>query len=465
MLQLETLPASLAGLLWVFRPCFTAPTFRTFCALAAGLVAQPGRRTVCGMLVGAGLAGVWHHWRAHRFFARAAWSVSQVGAVLAGLVADRLIPAGAAVLIAVDDTVFRRSGPRVADAFWQHDGSRPGPRQARVGYGNNWLIAGIVLALPFTDRPVCLPVAFALVAQNGASKQVLTGQLIATLAAALPGRRLHVVADSAYAGADGAETRKALHGRGLPAGVSLTSRLRTNAVLTAIATPVPGKAGRPKRIGHRLGTAKHLATLMTAQARWTSATVSRYGRTDQVELAETTCLWYGVYRSRTVRVILLRNPNRHTTGRTTGRPTGRTGAGYHLALVTTDLTSPADQIVTRYAARWSIEVAIEDAKQITGAGQARNRTPTAVARTVPFALIVQSLVVLWYTLHGHQPDTITERRNQAPWYRDKTHPAYLDMIITLRRILIAARFRAGIARQPTPQETLAVHQAWAQAAA
>jgi hypothetical protein len=457
MLQLETLPASLVGLLWVFRPCFTAPTFRAFCALVAGLVAQPGRRTVCGMLVGAGLAGVWHHWRAHRFFARAAWDVSQVGAVLAGLVADRLIPAGAAVLIAVDDTVFRRSGPRVADAFWQHDGSRPGPRQARVSYGNNWLIAGIVLTLPFTDRPVCLPVAFALVAKNGASKQFLTGQLIATLAAALPGRHLHVVADSAYAGADGAETRKALHGRGLPAGVSLTSRLRANAVLTAIANPVPGKAGRPKRIGHRLGTAKHLAARLSAQARWAAATVSRYGRTDQAELAETTCLWYGVYRSRTVRVILLRDPGRRTTG--------RTGAGYHLALVTTDLTSPADQIVTRYAARWSIEVAIEHAKQITGAGQARNRTPTAVARTVPFALIAQSLVVLWYTLHGHQPDTITERRNQAPWYRDKTQPSYLDMITKLRRVLIAARFRAGRTTNPTPQETLAVHQAWAEAAA
>jgi hypothetical protein len=322
-----------------------------------------------------------------------------------------------------------------------------------VGYGNNWLIAGIVLTLPFCDRPVCLPVAFALLTQNGASKQVLTGQLIATLAAALPGRCLHVVTDSAYAGADGAETRTALHGRGLPGGVSLTSRLRANAVLTAIATPIPGKAGRPKRIGDRLGTAKHLAAAITAQARWTSATVSRYGRTDQVELAETTCLWYGVYRSRTVRVILLRDPDRHTT------------AGYHLALITTDLTSPADQIVTRYAARWSIEVAIEDAKQITGAGQARNRTPTAVARTVPFALIVQSLVVLWYTLHGHQPDTITTRRNQAPWYRTKTQPSHLDMIVTLRRILIAARFRAGTARQPTPEETLAVHQAWAEAAA
>ena len=61
-------------LLAEFRPCFTAPTFTTFVLLAAGLAARPAGRTVCGMLAGAGLGGVWHHSRAHRFFATAAWS-------------------------------------------------------------------------------------------------------------------------------------------------------------------------------------------------------------------------------------------------------------------------------------------------------------------------------------------------------------------------------------------------------
>jgi DDE superfamily endonuclease len=454
MLQLETLPASLAGLVWAFRPCFTAPTFRTFAALVAGMVAQPGRHTVCGMLVGAGLSRVWRHWRAHRFFSQARWCAQRVGLVAAGLVVQHLVPAGAAVLVAVDDTLFRRSGRRVAEAFWQHDGSRPGPAPAQVGYGNNWLIAGIVVTLPFLDRPVCLPVAFTLVGKDGPGKQVLAGQLIGAIVAALPGRRLDVVADAWYAGADGAAgaARGATRGRGFPPGVSLTSRLRANATLTAIATPTRGRGGRggrPKRIGAPLGKPKDLATT----AAWHPAQVSRYGRTDQVDLADIRCLWYGVYRSRTVRVILLRDP---------GRPAK---AGYQLALITTDLHSPAADIVTRYAARWSIEVAIEDAKQITGAGQARNRTRTAVQRTVPFALIVQSLVVLWYTRHGHQPDTITERRDQTPWYRSKTQPSYLDMITKLRRILIAARFRGGRATDPTPEETLAVHQAWAEAAA
>jgi len=71
MLPDVTLPASLTLLLAVFEPCFTAPAFRTFCALACGFWAQTGRRTVCGMLTGARLSRTWAHHRAHYFFARA----------------------------------------------------------------------------------------------------------------------------------------------------------------------------------------------------------------------------------------------------------------------------------------------------------------------------------------------------------------------------------------------------------
>ena len=71
MLPEPTLPASLAALLGALRPCFTARSFRTFCALAAGLAGQVRRRTCVGMLLGAGLARAWPHDRAHYFFARA----------------------------------------------------------------------------------------------------------------------------------------------------------------------------------------------------------------------------------------------------------------------------------------------------------------------------------------------------------------------------------------------------------
>jgi hypothetical protein len=79
MLPGATVPCSLADLFTVFRPCFTAPTFRTFLGLVVGLIGQTRRRTVCGMLTGAGLEQFWHHSRAHRFFAIARWSSDTVG--------------------------------------------------------------------------------------------------------------------------------------------------------------------------------------------------------------------------------------------------------------------------------------------------------------------------------------------------------------------------------------------------
>ena len=103
-------PASLMTLLSSLAPLFTAPSFRTFCGLACGFLAQPGKRTVCGMLSGAGLARLWPHDRAHWFFSRARWDAGELGLAVAKLVVALLIPAGEPVHVAVDDTLFKRRG-------------------------------------------------------------------------------------------------------------------------------------------------------------------------------------------------------------------------------------------------------------------------------------------------------------------------------------------------------------------
>jgi hypothetical protein len=155
VLRVNRLPGSPAELLGEFRPCFTAPTFITFSMLAAGLIARPAGRTVCGMLTGAGLGGVWHHSRAHRFFAAAAWSAAAVGLVVLRLAAGWLLPAGAPVVIAVDDTMFRRAGRKVHAAYRGYDGSLKVPKGGKkVSRGNTFVIAAVIAELPFVRRPV-----------------------------------------------------------------------------------------------------------------------------------------------------------------------------------------------------------------------------------------------------------------------------------------------------------------------
>jgi hypothetical protein len=74
-------------------------------------------------------------------------------------------------------------------------------------------------------------------------------------------------------------------------------------------------------------------------------------------------------------------------------------------------------------------------------------------------------VITWYHLAGHHPPVVRGRRATAPWYAAKACPAYLDMIIRLRRVLIAAQSSPEVSRQPAPEEIRAIRMAWAEAAA
>lgn len=432
MLPVVMLPESLAALLETVRFCFTTRTFDIFRVLVAGLVAQTGRRTVCGMLLGAGVAEVVPHDRAHRFFARASWSPDRIGLAVARLVVDRLLPAMAALSVSVDDTLFRRRGKKVHAAFWTHDASQPGQVIAR---GNRWVILGLTVYLPFLTRPVCLPVLFRLWRGKGSATPVeLAREGVGLLARAFPDRDIHVVADAAYHG-------PAL--RELPARVSWSTRLPRNAVLFHRAPQRTGKRGRPAVKGARIGTPAQA----TALVNWRSAELSRYGRRDSARVGELDCLWYGAFGPQPGRLILVRDKT--TT----------------LALFTTDTTSSLETVITRYADRWAIEVAIETAKGPMGVGQTRNRTPKAVQRTVPFAMLTMSLVITWYALSGHHPDDITERRTRQPWYTTKAEPSFEDMLAKLRRVIIAARFMPTRRNRPSPEQIRTVQQAWEAAAA
>lgn len=428
----DMVPASLMTLLQAFAPLLTAPSFRTFTALACGFLAQPGKRTVCGMLTGAGLSRLWPHDRAHWFFSRARWNADDLGLAAAVLVVSLLVPAGAPVDVAVDDTLFKRRGKKVWAASWFHDGSAPGP--AKTGYGNNWVILGIVVRLRFMSRPVAVPVMAKLVIKgaNSRSRLWLARRMAGRLAAALPGRQVRVVADSAYAGGEL---------KNLPAGISWTTRLRKDAALHGLPPARTGRPGRPRVKGDRLPSLAKLA----AAAEFSQVTVVRYGRTETVAAAVLTCLWYSVFGSRPVTVVIVRD---------------KPGSGFGIALVTTDREATAEQVIERYAARWSIEVAIEDAKQIFGTGQARNRTAAAVERTVPFQIACQAAAVTWYATAGHDSADLHERRALAPWYTSKAEPATADMAAKLRRVIIAARFRASRPDQPTPQEIAVLRLAW-----
>jgi hypothetical protein len=416
------LPGSWAALLEPLRPVFRRrATFTMFTILATGLVARTGRRSVVGMLAGARMAGQVSFHAACRFFSHAVWDIDQLGLAVARLIVGRLLPAEEPIVVVVDDTLFRRWGRKVHHVFWTHDGAAQGKH--KIGRGNRWVIAGIVARLPFCTAPVCLPVLFRLWAGKGTASPVeLAAELLGLVVAAFPDRRVHGVGDAAY------------HGRALLVdGATWTTRLPANAALYAPAPHRTGRRGRPALKGAKLGKPEQVA----AGAVWRRVTVTRYGWAETVETAELDCVWYGSFGNAPGRVVLVRDAASKKV--------------YDLALFTTDALACATVVVERYAARWSIEPSNATSKQQMGVGQARNRLPQAVQRTVPFGMLVQSLVIVWYAVSGYHPDDVDLRRQAEPWYDLKTEPSFEDMLTKLRKAVIAARFSGIRPGQPDPE--------------
>lgn len=247
-------------------------------------------------------------------------------------------------------------------------------------------MAGIAVGLPFCSATLCLPVLFRLWAGKGATTPVrLAGELLTLLAGQFPQRLVHEVGDAAY------------HGKPLlVAATTWTTRLPANAALYDAAPPPAGRRGRPALKGERLGKIAALAKDAVSR----TVTAERYGRVEPVRIAEIACIWYGSSGSTPGRLVLVKD-----TG--SARPCD-------LALFTIDSDATAAQTAERYAVRWSIEPSNAAGKQQMGVGQTRNRVQNAVTRTVPFGMLMQSMVITWHALHGHHPGDVTTRRLAEP---------------------------------------------------
>jgi hypothetical protein len=427
-------PGSLAGLLSLCRLAFTQPTFETFTMLVVGFVGRIRDCTVTGMLQAAGLAGEWHHSRAHDFFARRRWDPDQLGLALLDFLISVFVKAGASIRLAVDDTLFGRSGRRVWGAHYLHDGAQPEGSGRRTRWGNCWVVVVLIVELPcLGGRPVGLPILFRLFRPKDdkhpdrPSQPELARTLIDMILQRFPARVVELVMDGAYA-------TKAW--RGLPKHVTVTTRMRANAAVFALAPPRTGKRGRPALKGARLASLAQLA----ASAVFEPVTITGPdGRTRVEHVWSTTCLWYGPFHTRPVMVVLIRKPDRSD--------------GFDVAIASTDTDADTAELIARYDSRWTIETAHQEAKA-HGVGQARNRVRNAVERTVPFGFLAQTITIAWYALHGDPDADLHARRHAAPWYRQKTTISYADMLAALRRELIRHEYwTQAPATTSTPQIT------------
>jgi hypothetical protein len=148
---------------------------------------------------------------------------------------------------------------------------------------------------------------------------------------------------------------------------------------------------------------------------WTRLKCDQFGLHAALAVKVRKALYYKAGGDRLLTVVLVRDLE---------------GKRPHQMFYGTKLDWAAEQILSAYACRWAIECTFENCKQLLGLEDPANRLPQAVARTAPLALMIYSMIVVWFHQAGHQLLRLPFR----PWYRKKEEPSFADMLTTLRRV-------------------------------
>lgn len=409
-------------LLQPFAASMTVPTFNSMTTLLAGWVFA-SRRTVTGMILAAGETAGKHYSSYHRVFSTARWSLDAVGLAVFDLIQPLL---GDRVMLALDDTLARKRGLKMFGCGMHHDPLLSSRRKAVTNWGHSWVVLGVLVQLPF--RPghyFCLPILFRLYLNKAKAEKhrrqyrkrtELAVELLTLLCKHRENARFHAIADSAYGG-------KTVLCE-LPENCDLTSRLVKDARLYD-APPVrrPGAKGRPPKRGERLPTPEEMLV-----ERCRRVDLNIYGRTEKARVADCQARMHAA-PERPLRVVAVE---------------ALAGGRGQEAFYSTCHEATAEAVIAWYASRWSVEVAFHDSKQHLGFEEPQGWSRKAVERTAPLAMLLYTLVILWFAREGHR----YYQPLDCPWYTSKVEPSFVDMLATLRRRCVRQRVSSLALRGP-----------------
>jgi DDE superfamily endonuclease len=376
------LPDPIIEVLTVFRPLFTAPTWRKLMTLLTGTLLAQGRRTVAAALRASGNAQAVNWSLFHQVLNRARWSPLAVSRQLLLLIVETFAPAGASVDLVIDETLERRWGSQISKRGHYRDSALSSRERSVSSPGLRWIVMAVVVTLPWTKQRWALPFLCVL--------------------ATTP-----EVSDTAYC-----VLELGLHAQHQQ--VTLVTTGRLDAVLHE---PPPERTrhtiGRPRVVGKRLPALEQV--LQDPDTVWQKFTLDWYGEGERtLEICTGTALWYH-YGSDPlpIRWVLTRDPS---------------GKRPPKAIFSTDPTQSAEQI-SDFMKRWSLEVTFEESRAHLGIETQRQWSDLAIERSTPLLFGLYSLVTLFgQALH---PDGCVPVA-QAAWYR-KQADAFRDVLAVLRR--------------------------------
>jgi DDE superfamily endonuclease len=419
------LPKKIIQVLRQFEEVFSERVWERAKVLLIGAILARGQRTVAAALRVMGLQDERQFQHYHRVLNRAKWSSREISRLLLLLLVAVFVAASGPIVFGIDETIERRRGRKIAARGMYRDPVRSRKEFFVKTSGLRWISMMLLTPIPWANRIWALPFLTVLAPSERYHQRckkrhkTITDwarQMIGQLHRWLPNRSLVIVADGAYA------VVKFLSAVVRFPGVAIVTRLRLDA---ALYDPAPerkaGKKGRPALKGQRQPTLAF--RLQDPQTVWQKCTVSWYaGISRQVELATGTALWYhpGVAPV-AIRWVLVRDPE---------------GKFASQALLCTEQSAEAVQIVEWFVMRWPVEVTFHEVRTDLGVETQRQWSDLAILRTTPALLGLFSLVTLFaHSLLDGQPFPV----RQAAWYA-KGLPTFSDTLALVRQHLWPSSF-------------------------
>lgn len=405
---MHTISSTWMELLGQFFPLFTAPGAEIFSRLMIGWILCTTRRTVTGILTFADPWAKRAHDAYHRFLPDARWSMGELWKLLVKILIQAFCRNGI-IIMALDDTLFHRSGRKVNGAGWWRDAVRSTHKNVVYGWGLNLVVLTLQIQPPWGGEPLGLPINMRVHRKNGPTLIELAWQMINEVHQWFPERSFRVVADGFYATLAGKETQA----------VAIVSRIKRNANLYDL-PPRRGKKkrGRPRKRGKKLAKLEKMAAHIQ---NWQTVTFRQRGKTVKRLVYTRVVLWYTVSR-KPILLVISRDPN---------------GKEKDDFFFTTDVTMDPAEVLACYADRWAIEDTFKNTKQYLGGQEPQTYKTKGPERAAGLSLWLYSMVWLWYLKQKSRRRYFIVQ----PWYNQKSAPSFADALCCLRRELWRGRIK------------------------
>lgn len=391
-----------------FFPIFTAPGAEIFSRLVTGWILCTTRRTITGIMPFADPCSQRAHDAYHRFFPDCRWNINKLWQILTLILVELFCSTGI-ITIALDDTLFHRSGRKVSGAGYWRDAVRSTKKSIVYAWGLNLVVLTLQIHPPWGGEPLGLPINMRLHRKNGPTLIELAMEMIEQIHQWLPKRQFRLVADGFYA---------TLAGKQMPQ-THLVSRIQCNAKIFDLPPKRRKKTrGRPRKKGKRLASPQKMTSYIRD---WELIEFCQRGKTVKRLVYTRQVIWYWVCHQ-PILLVISRDP---------------LGKERDDFLFTTDLTMTAAEVLVCYNDRWAIEDTFKNTKQFLGGQQPQVYKGQGPERAAVLSLCLYSMVWLWYLRQKSGKRYFIVQ----PWYRQKATPSFIDALFCLRRELWTERIK------------------------